>query len=341
MKLDTMLRDVAFPAIAQQAQRFERMGFDGVWTFESAHDPFLPLALAATATTCLHIGTNIAVAFGRSPFAMAQVAWDLQKESGGRLHLGLGTQVRAHIERRFSMPFDHPAARVTDYIRCLRAIWETFQNDTRPNYTGPFYRFTLINPFFNPGPIAHPHIPVYLAGVNPRMCRAAGEVADGFHVHPMHSVGYLKAVVLPALDEGARLSGRTVDDLVLYAPVFTVSGHTQAEVDAATQQVRQQIAFYASTPSYRVLLEYHGYAGLGRQLSALMRQGDLAAMARLVPDALLEAVAVVASPAELPGKLRQRYAGILQRVALYFPLAADAAEGEWQRFTAAFRSAAG
>lgn len=340
MKLDTMLRDLPYSAIAQEAQRYERLGFDAVWTFEAAHDPFIPLALTAMATTRLHIGTNIAVAFGRSPFAMAQAAWDLQKESGGRLHLGLGTQVRAHVERRFSTAFDHPAARVTDYIRCLRAIWDTFQHDTRPHYEGPFYRFTLINPFFNPGPIAHPQIPVYLAGVNPRMCRAAGEVADGFHIHPMHSVRYVQDVIIPALHEGARLSGRAGSDLALYAPVFAVSGPTQADMEAAAQEVRRQIAFYASTPSYRVLLEYHGYGGLGRELSARMRRGDVAAMWRLVPDALLEEIAVVATPAELPRKLRQRYAGVLDRVALYFPLPAGAPETEWKQFVDAFRAAA-
>lgn len=339
MKLDTMLRNVAFATIAATAQRFERMGFDGLWTFEAAHDPFIPLALAATATTRLHVGTNISVAFGRSPFAMAQVAWDLQQASAGRFHLGLGTQVRAHVERRFSMPFAHPAARITDYIRCLRAIWDTFQHGTRPRYEGPFYRFTLMNPFFNPGPIEHPHIPVYLAGVNPRMCRAAGEVADGFHVHPMHSVGYLREVAIPALEEGARLSGRSVQDLTLYAPVFTVSGPTQAAMDAAAQEVRQQIAFYASTPSYRVVLEYHGYGDLGRELSALMRRGDMEAMPRLVPDALLEAVAVVATPTELPHKLRQRYTGLLDRIALYFPIAAEDAEAPWQAFVQAFHGA--
>jgi probable F420-dependent oxidoreductase len=340
MQLDTLMRDVTFDVIPDQAQRFERMGFDCVWTFESAHDPFLPLALSAAATERLHIGTNISVAFGRSPFAMAQVAWDLQKGSGGRLHLGLGTQVRAHVERRFSMPFEHPAARVTDYIRCVRAIWDTFQNGSRANYEGPFYRFKLINPFFNPGPIEHPHIPIYLAGVNPRMCRAAGEVADGFHVHPMHSIGYLKDVVRPALDEGARLSGRTVDDLVLYAPVFAVSGDTQAEMDAAAQEVRRQVAFYGSTPSYRVLLQYHGYGSLGKQLSDLMRKGDMAAMPKLVPDALLEAVAVVASTSDLPVKLRQRYEGILQRVSLYFPIAPTASETAWKRFVDTFRATA-
>ena len=210
MKLDTQMRDFAFGAIGAEAQRFERMGFDCVWTFEAAHDPFLPLAMSAAATERIHIGTNISVAFGRSPFTMAQVAWDLQKGSHGRFHLGVGTQVRAHVERRFSMPFQHPAARVTDYIRCVRAIWDTFQNGTRPSYQGPFYQFKLMNPFFNPGPIEHPDIPIYLAGVNPRMCRAAGEVADGFHVHPMHTVSYLKDIVRPALDEGARVVGADV-----------------------------------------------------------------------------------------------------------------------------------
>ena len=340
MKIDTQMQSTSFEGVAEAAKRFERMGFDCVWTFEAAHDPFLPLAMTAAATERLHLGTNISVAFGRSPFVMAQTAWDLQRGSGGRFHLGLGTQVRAHVERRFSMPFEHPAARVTDYIRCVRAIWETFQHGTRPNYEGPFYRFKLMNPFFHPGPIEHPDIPIYLAGVNPRMCRAAGEVADGFHVHPMHSVSYLKDIVRPALDEGAKLGGRSVDDLELYAPVFAVSGETQAAVDAIEQEVRQQIAFYASTPNYRVLLEHHGYDSLGKQLSDLMRQGDFAAMPKLVPDALLEEVAIVASPSELPTKLRQRYEGVLQRVSLYFPIPKGAPEAEWTQFVKTFRAAA-
>ena len=340
MKLDTQMQVFAFDAITREAQRYERMGFDCVWTFEAAHDPFMPLALAATATERLQIGTNISVAFGRSPFAMAQTAWDLQRGSGGRFRLGLGTQVRAHIERRFSMPFDHPAARVTDYIRCVRAVWDTFQNGARPRYEGPYYQFRLMNPFFNPGPIEHPDIPIYLAGVNPRMCRAAGEVADGFHVHPMHSVSYLKSVVLPALEAGARLENRSVSDIELYAPVFAISGETQAERDAVEREVRQQIAFYASTPSYRVLLEHHGYDSLGVELSALMRKGDMAAMPKLVPDALMEEIAVAASPSELPAKLRQRYEGLLHRVSLYFPIPAEAPEAQWRDFVTAFRAAA-
>ena len=304
---------------------------------EAAHDPFLPLLAAAQTTERLELGTNISVAFGRSPFAMAQTAWDLQKASGGRLHLGLGTQVRAHIERRFSMPFDHPAARVTDYIHCLRAIWDTFQTGAKPDYRGQFYQFTLINPFFNPGPIDNPDIPVYLAGVNARMCRAAGEAADGFHVHPMHSPGYLRDVVRPAIDEGAKIRGKSVDDICLFAPVFAVIGETEAERVKAEAPVRQQVAFYASTPNYRALLEYHGFDTLGKELSQLMRQGDLAAMTALVPDALLSEVAVSATRTELPGLLRSRYEGLLQRVALYDPVPADAAVEPWAAFTAGFR----
>ena len=278
--------------------------------------------------------------FARSPFAMAQVAWDLQKGSKGRFHLGIGTQVRAHVERRMSMPFDKPAARVVDYIRCVRAIWDTFQNDTRPDYTGEFYRFHLINPFFNPGPIDYPEIPIYLAGVNPRMCRAGGEVADGFHVHPMHSVSYLNEILRPAIDEGARTRGKTSDDLDLYAPVFAVTGETQSERDASEAEIRRQIAFYASTPNYRILLEHHGFDGLGKQLSALMRKGELGAMPALVPDELFEQIAVVASPSELPAKLRERYEGVLDRVSLYFPLPEGADVEDWKGFVNTFRATA-
>lgn len=340
MKIDTQIGGGVSKDIAADAQRFERMGFDGGWTFESKHDPFLPLAQAASATKRLRLGTNIAVAFGRSPFSVAQTSWDLQRGSGGRFHLGLGTQVRAHVERRYSMPFDHPAARLADYVRCLRAIWDTFQNDTRPSYEGPFYRFKLINQFFNAGPIEHPDIPVYVAGVNPRMCRVAGEVADGLHVHPMHSVGYLRDVVRPALEEGARRSGRDAGVLQLYAPVMVVTGDTQQEMDEAAAQVRQQIAFYASTPSYRVVLDYHGYGPLGEKLNRLMRQGDLSNMGNQVPEELLEQVAVVSAPGQLAAKLRQRYEGVLHGLSIYAPVPEGASEAEWREFITAFRAAA-
>ncbi|MGE0483753.1 MAG: TIGR03617 family F420-dependent LLM class oxidoreductase [Gammaproteobacteria bacterium] len=338
MKIDTLLAAAAPATVAAQAREFEAQGFDCAWTFEARSDAFLPLAHAAAATSRLEIGTNIAVAFARSPFSMAQIAWDLQRDSGGRMRLGLGTQVRAHIERRFSMPFDHPAARVTDYIRCVRAIWDTFQNGTRPNYDGPFYRFKVINDFFTGGPIDHPRIPVYLAGVNERMCQAAGEVADGFHVHPMHSVGYLRDVVRPALDAGARKEGRTVADLELYSPVFVITGETQAEMDEMERMVRRQVSFYGSTPSYAAVLEYHGHGALARQLNGLMREGRMDEMAAAIPEDFLEHVAIVDKPTAVGRRLRERYDGVLDRVSLYMTMGGEGNFTRWSELVQAIHA---
>ncbi|MGE4618138.1 MAG: TIGR03617 family F420-dependent LLM class oxidoreductase [Gammaproteobacteria bacterium] len=338
MKIDSLMPPAAPIKIAEQARAFEAQGFDCVWTFEAMSDAFLPLAHAAAATERLEIGTNIAVAFARSPFSMAQIAWDLQRDSGGRFRLGLGTQVRSHIERRFSMPFDHPAARVTDYVRCVRAIWDTFQNGSKPAYEGPFYRFKLMNPFFQPGSVEHPDIPVYLAGVNPRMCRAAGEVADGFHVHPMHSAPYLTDVVKPALKEGAKISGREVDDLELYSPVFVITGETQEETDAMERTVRQQLAFYGSTPSYAAVLEYHGLGELSKKLNKLMREGDTEAMSAAVPESLVEHVAIIAKPGDVGARIRERYEGILDRVSLYMAMGGDGEFNRWNELIEAIHA---
>lgn len=339
MKIDSLLPAMAPAEVAAQAQTLEKLGIDCAWTFEAAHDAFFPLAFAAAATTRLEIGTNIAVAFARTPFSTAQIAWDLQRYSNGRFRLGLGTQIRQHVERRFSMPFEHPAARVTDYIHCVRAIWNTFQTGARPSYEGPFYQFKLINEFFNPGPNAQPDIPIYLAGVNPRMCRAAGEAADGFHVHPMHTVPYLKEVVRPALDEGARTRGKTVADLELYSPVFVVTGETEADRAAMEKAVRRQIAFYASTPSYATVLEFHGFGDLQKQLGGLMREGKLDAMGAHVPDALLSEIVVFAPSATLGETLRQRYAGVLDRVSLYSTMGGEGSFSRWPELVAGIHAA--
>ncbi|MBT3534345.1 MAG: TIGR03617 family F420-dependent LLM class oxidoreductase [Rhodospirillaceae bacterium] len=339
MKIDAQLGSLYPHLAAGMARRMEAMGFDTVWSFEAGHDPFLPLMAAATATERLQIGTNIAVAFGRSPFATAQAAWDLQQASGGRFHLGLGTQVRAHIERRYDMPFEHPAARLTDYIRCLRAIFDNFQNNTKPDYQGPFYRFILSNPAFNPGPIDHPHIPIYVAGVNPRMCRVAGEVADGFHVHPMHSIAYLRDVVRPAVDEGAKMAGKSVDNLDLHASVFAVLGETETERSASAQQIREQIAFYASTPSYRALLAHHGFEDLGKKLSAVMRAGEIDKMAAMVPDELMAEVSISSDFANLGAALKQRYTGLVQRIATYYPIPDSEPVEKWAAMVKSFEAA--
>ena len=336
MKLDTQLGHRGLAAAADEARAYERMGFDGAWTFEAGHDPFLPTALAAQATERIALGTNIAVAFARSPMSMAQAAWDLQKLSGGRFHLGLGTQVRAHIERRYSMPYDPPVARLVDYVKCMRAIWDNFQTGSKPSYEGPFYHFTLMNPMFSGGPSDHPRIPIWFAGVNPVICRATGEVADGFHVHPLHSVSYLREVVIPAIEEGAKRAGRKRSDVQLYSPVFAASGDTPAEWDRSVEEVRRQISFYGSTPTYRPVLEHLGHGDVARQLSELARRGEWAAMAKLVPDDLVSAIGVIEKPSTLPKAIRDRYDGILDRVSLYFPIRADDSESAWRKFVTAF-----
>lgn len=340
MKIDIGLRSHDLRALGGEAAAYERLGVDGLWSYETAHDPFLPLLVAAQSTSRVSLGTGIAVAFARSPFAMAQTAWDLQRLSGGRLLLGLGTQVRAHVERRFSAAFEHPAARVVDYICCIRAIWNTFQNRAKPAYEGRFYRFTLISDFFNPGPIEQPDIPISLAGVGWRMARAAGEVADGFHVHPLHSPGYLRDVVRPAIAEGARAAGRDPGKVELIASLFMVTGESEAERVAAERDARQQIAFYASTPSYRPFLAYHGFEALGRELSGLARAGRFAEMAAHVPDALLEAVAVSAAPARLGEAIRARYVGdLVQRVYPYAAMPADDPAGRIAALVAGIKAA--
>jgi probable F420-dependent oxidoreductase len=340
MQFDVGLRPLKLADVAEDARRYEAIGFNTVWSFESAHDPYLPLAQAALATTRLRIGTNISVAFARSPFSTAQTVWDLQAASEGRMILGLGTQVRAHVERRFSMQFDHPAARVTDYIDCVRAVWKTFQTGERPSHEGPFYRFALINDFFNPGPIEHPEIPIYLAGVNERMCRAAGEVADGFQVHPMHSPGYIRDVIRPSLEEGARMRNRSADDIALHIPVFAVTGDTEAERAKSEASVRMQMAFYGSTPSYRRFLEYHGFGDLGKQLSDLMRRGEIDAMPALVPDALIDAVAISGTGAALGKALRERAQACgVRHASLYHNVKAEDDVAAWQSVTAAFHDA--
>lgn len=340
LKIDCQLRDLDFTEVGEHACKMEDMGFDAAWTFEAGQDAFTPLTLAAAATKKIHLGTDIAVAFGRSPFAMAQQAWDIQKLSRGRLHLGLGTQVRAHIERRFSMPFDHPARRISDYVACMKAIFDNFQNGTKPDYRGEFYQFTLMNPFFNPGPIDHPEIPIYLAGVNPRMCRAAGEVADGFHNHPIHTVGYIKDVVRPAIDEGAKSRGKTVDDILIQTMVLIASGATQEQIDKAVEDVRLQIAFYGSTPNYRGVLEHMDYGHLGKELSQLMRQGDMDAMKKLIPDDIIDRVAIVGKLSEVGPKVRERYDGVVDRVAYYYPIPKDGLIAEWKAFTDSVKAAA-
>ena len=325
------LNDV--PALARQV---EDMGFAGLWSTETSHNPFLPLTLAASTTQRIRLGTAIAVAFPRSPMVTAYTAWDLAAQSQGRFQLGLGTQIKAHIKRRFSTEWGQPVARLRDYILALRAIWQAWQLGVALDYRGGFYQHTLMTPFFSPPAIEHPQIPIYIAGVNTGLCRLAGELCDGFHVHPFHTQDYLREQILPAIEVGAAEAGRSRQDVALHCAVFVVTGNTQDEIAASAREVKAQIAFYASTYSYRAVLAQHGWEDLGDRMAVLAREGRWAEMADAVPDALLEAVAVVSTIDELADRVKARYDGLLDRVGYYYPFVPGEREALWQRALAVF-----
>jgi probable F420-dependent oxidoreductase len=319
MKLDTALVAASLKDVPAAARAAEEMGFDAVWTAETSHDPYFPVALAAEHTQGIKLGTSIAVAFPRSPLVHAMSAWDLQALSGGRFILGLGTQVKGHNERRFGVKWESPGPRLREMIEMIRAAWQTFQSGKPPRFTGKFYNFTLMTPFFNPGPIEHPEIPIYIAGVNEYMCRLAGELCDGFHVHPFHSLKYLHEMALPNVRAGAAKAGRPVSACKLSTSAFVIAGDNAKEIAAAKGPVRTQIAFYASTPAYRGVLEAHGWGDTQNQLNDMTRKGDWAGMANLITDEMLDVYALTGTWDEIPAKVKSKYDGLLDRVAFYFP----------------------
>jgi probable F420-dependent oxidoreductase len=312
------------------ARAAESLSFAGLWASETKHDAFLPLAIAADVTERIELGTSVAVALSRSPMEVAQTAWDLQDLSGGRFILGLGTQVKAHVKRRFSMPWDRPVARLREYIGALRAIWDSFQTEGPLNFEGEFYRHTLMTPFFNPGPIEHPQIPIYIAGVNTRLAALAGEVCDGFHVHPFHSPEYVRKTVRPAIAEGAQKEGRDLERIELATSVFVIGGESAAEVEEQRENVRAQISFYASTPTYRTVLEVHGWEDVGERLGKLARNKKWDEMPDLVTDEMLRAFAVEAAPDLVGYALRDRYEGLIDRVAPYLPFIPGERDEFWR-----------
>jgi probable F420-dependent oxidoreductase len=319
VKLDVGMLTHDLRSIPDYARKVEALGYDCLWSAETQHDPFLPLAVAATVTSTIKLGTSIAVAFPRSPMILAHIAWDLAKASVGRFILGLGSQVKGHNERRFSVKFESPGPKMREVVLALRAIWDCWQNGTPLTFKGAFYRFDLMTPFFNPGPIPHPKIPVYVAGVNRYMCRVAGEVCDGLHVHPFNSAKYLREYVQPAVDEGLAASGRTRADFTYATSTFVVVGDTEAEQAQNRPSVRQQIAFYASTRTYEPVLAAHGWQDLTPHLHRKSVEGDWKGMADLVTDEMVDAFAVTGTYATIGAKIKERYAGLLDRTALYTP----------------------
>jgi probable F420-dependent oxidoreductase len=319
VKLDASMITHDLKSLPDHARKVEALGYDCLWSSETQHDPYLPVAVAATATTRIKLGTNIATVFSRSPMITAHIAWDLQKASGGRFTLGLGTQVKAHNERRFSVKFESPGPKMAEAIRAIRAIWDCWQNGAKLNFKGQFYTFDVMTPFFNPGPIEHPKIPIFIAAVNSYMCGVAGELCEGMHVHPFNSPKYLREVVHPAAEAGLKKSGRARKDFTFATASFVIVGDNERERAEQAQMVRQQIAFYGSTRTYQPVLECHGWGALTAQLHRKSVEGDWKGMADLVTDEMLDAYAVTATYDQLHAKILERYDGLLDRTALYQP----------------------
>ncbi|MFN8542655.1 MAG: TIGR03617 family F420-dependent LLM class oxidoreductase [Candidatus Binatia bacterium] len=319
MLIDSGMLNPDLREVAAHARESEELGYDGLWTAEAGHDPYCAATLAVTATQRATVGTNIAVAFPRSPLVHAQVAWDLQAASCGRFILGLGTQVKGHIERRYSTPWTAPVPRLREMILLIRHIWDVWQNGTKPGFQGTHYQFSLMSPFFSPRPIDWPKIPIYVAGVNPLMCRLAGELCEGFLLHPFHSVRYIRETVLPNVEAGLQKGGRTRADILLATAGFVIVGKDRDEIARSRESVRQQMAFYASTRTYGAVLEMHGWGETCLRLNEKAAKGDWAGMAALITDEMLAEYAVEGTFDELPGLVRKKYVGLIDRLSFYVP----------------------
>ncbi|MFT4230038.1 MAG: TIGR03617 family F420-dependent LLM class oxidoreductase [Microbacterium sp.] len=304
-------------SFAERAAEVEQAGYDGVIAAETKHDPFVSLTAAAMRTERVSLATSIAVAFARSPMTVAETANDLHLLSRGRFVLGLGSQVRPHIEKRFSMPWSAPAARMREYVTAVRAIWRSWETGEPLAFRGEHYRHTLMTPFFSPGPNPFGNPPVWIAAVGERMTHTAGAVADGLIAHSFTTPRYLREVTLPALERGAASAGRDARTLGISLPAFVAVGDTARELDDAMRATRAQIAFYASTPDYLPVLALHGWEGVHERLHALSRSGGWAEMAAEVSDDMLCAFAAVGSPAEVAAGLRERFDGLVTRISFY------------------------
>lgn len=313
MKLDATLAADLF-RIGDEAQAAEDLGYDGVWVAEVATDPFLALGTAVARTHTVTLGTSIAVAFARSPMTLATVANDLHRASGGRFVLGLGSQIQAHIEKRFSMPWSAPAARMREMIAAIRAIWSSWNDGAPLDFRGRYYQHTLMTPFFSPGANPHGAPPIYLAAVGPKMTAVAGAEADGLFIHPFTTRRYLDEVTMPALEAAMSAAGRERAAVTTCLPAFVVVGRDDAELDAAALRARRQISFYASTPAYRPVLEQHGWGHLQGEFNAMSKQGRWEDMAAAVDDEILQTFAAIGRPDEVAAELRRRYDGIVDRL---------------------------
>jgi len=292
-------------------------GYDAVWFGETAHDPLTAVALAARRTSRVQLGTGVAIALARSPMTLAVTANDLQLATEGRLLLGLGSQVKAHITRRFSMPWIQPVSQMREFVLALQAIWRSWHEGEPLAFEGEHYSHTLMTPFFNPGPNPYGPPPVLLAGVGARMAALAGEVADGFMCHGFATERYLREVVLPGLARGRELSGRGMAGFEISGLPFVVTGTSEEQMAQSAAAVREQIAFYAATPAYRGVLELHGWGDLQGELNAMTKAGRWKEMGGLIDDEMLGVFAVVAEPDKVAAEVLARYGDVFTRMHFY------------------------
>ena len=306
-----------FSEIAAAAKKIEDGGYAGAWTAETSHDPFLPHMIAAEHTENIELGTGIAVGFARNPMLLANLGYDLQRYSGGRFILGLGTQIKPHITKRFSMEWSRPAARMREMILATRAIWDAWETGERLNFRGDFYQHTLMTPFFNPGPNPSGTPKIFISAVGPMMTEVAGEVCDGIVCHSFSTEAYLREVTLPALERGLATSGRTLEDFEISGPGFVVTGRNEEEMEDAARGIRQQIAFYASTPAYRPVLDMHGWGDLQTELNTLSKKGEWVAMGDLIDDDILDTFAIVGEPDQIASRITARWGDCVDRMTFY------------------------
>lgn len=317
MEFDIMTGSARWADIAARAKQVERAGFSGMLFTETSATPWMTIAAAAMAAPSLTFSTGIAVAFPRSPMVSAAIAWELAENTEGRFRLGLGSQVRAHVERRYGTEFDPPGPRLKDYVEAVKACFRAFGGDEKLNHDGPYYQLSLLPAAWRPRSHDHGDIKVDISAVGPYMTRAAGEVADGIHVHPLHSTSYLDTVLDPKVEEGAKRAGRQASEVDLIIPVFTIVGDTEEEREVLKQSAKSQIAFYGSTRNYGFQFDMLGFEGTSGRLNERLKAGDIAGMADLITDDMLEHYAVTARWDELGPKLVDRYQGKAARLVMY------------------------
>jgi len=316
MLIDAALTTTDLHEVPEAARALEAAGFDGVLSFEGAHDGFFPLLLAAEHTERVQLTTAVVIAFARNPMTLAQSAYDLQLASRGRFNLGLGTQIKPHIEKRFSMQWSKPADRMRELVLAIRAIWACWHEGTKLDFRGEFYTHTLMTPFFDPGPSPYGVPRVFLGGVGPRMTEVAGEVADGFMIHPFSTQQFMHEVTVPALERGLKTSGRDRSQLEIAFPAMVIVAESDKELGRGRDAIRQRLAFYGSTPAYKIVLDAHGWGDLQPELNRLSKTGDWATMASLITDDIVDTFATSGTPEQIGPRIQARYGDIVQRVSL-------------------------